>query len=102
MMMDLYNIIAANGRLVAAGLPVAPEANVNDGLLDAVLVPKRPAAEMALVIAEMLLGKHLAGVRSFAAEQKKSLSGRCRGCGSMRMANWSEMSRLFSKFFLAR
>jgi hypothetical protein len=34
--------------------------------------------------------------------QKRSLSGRAQGCGSMQMANWSEMSQLFSKFFLAR
>ena len=61
LMIDLYNIIIANGRFVAAGLPIAPEANVSDGLLDVVLVPKRPAAEMALLIAEMLLGKHLSG-----------------------------------------
>jgi diacylglycerol kinase (ATP) len=61
LMIDLYNIIVANGRFVAAGLPIAPEASVNDGLLDVVLVPKRSAAEMALLIAEMLLGKHLAG-----------------------------------------
>jgi len=61
LMIDLYNIIVANGRFVAAGLPIAPEANVSDGLLDVVLVPKRPAAEMALLIAEMLLGKHLSG-----------------------------------------
>jgi diacylglycerol kinase (ATP) len=61
LMIDLYSIIIANGRFVAAGLPIAPEANVSDGLLDVVLVPKRPAAEMALLIAEMLLGKHLSG-----------------------------------------
>lgn len=58
---DLYNIIIANGQFVAAGLPIAPQASISDGLLDVVLVPKRPAAEMALLIAEMLLGKHLAG-----------------------------------------
>jgi diacylglycerol kinase (ATP) len=61
LMLDLYNIIIANGRFVAAGLPIAPQADVRDGLLDVVLVPKRPAAEMALLIAEMFLGKHLAG-----------------------------------------
>ncbi len=56
---DLYNVIVANGRFVAGGLPIAPQANLNDGLLDVVLVPKRPAAEMALLAAEMLLGKHI-------------------------------------------
>lgn len=30
LMIDLYNMIIANGRFVAAGLPIAPEANVSD------------------------------------------------------------------------
>jgi len=32
---------------------------VDDGLLDLVLVPKRPMSKIALVTARMLLGKHL-------------------------------------------
>ncbi len=56
---DVYNVIVANGQFVAGGLPIAPQADPSDGLLDAVLIPKRPAAEMALLAAEMLLGKHL-------------------------------------------
>jgi diacylglycerol kinase (ATP) len=59
LVMDLYNVIVANGRFVAGGLPIAPQADLSDGLLDIVLVPKRSAAEMALLAAEMLLGKHL-------------------------------------------
>jgi len=59
LVVDLYNVIVTNGRFVAGGLPIAPEADPGDGLLDAVLIPKRPAAEMALLAAEMLLGKHL-------------------------------------------
>ncbi len=47
------------GQFVAGGLPIAPQADPSDGLLDAVLIPKRSAAEMALLAAEMLLGKHL-------------------------------------------
>ena len=59
LVIDLYNVIVANGRFVACGLPIAPLADPGDGLLDAVLIPKRSAAEMALLAAEMLLGKHL-------------------------------------------
>lgn len=59
LMLDLYNVIVANGRFVAGGLPIAPEADPRDGLLDIVLVPRRSAPEMALLIAEMFLGKHL-------------------------------------------
>lgn len=57
--LDLYNAIIANGRFVAGGTPVAPEAAVDDGLLDVVLVPQRPMAEMAVMAAQMLLGAHL-------------------------------------------
>jgi diacylglycerol kinase (ATP) len=57
--MDLYNVVIANGRFVAGGLPIAPNANLSDGLLDVVLIPKRPVPEMALLAAEILLGKHL-------------------------------------------
>ena len=56
---DLYNVIVANGQFVAGGVPIAPQADPGDGLLDALLIPKRSAAEMALLAAEMLLGKHL-------------------------------------------
>jgi diacylglycerol kinase (ATP) len=56
---ELYNVVIANGRFVAGGLPIAPEANPGDGLLDLVLIPKRPAPVMALLATEILLGKHL-------------------------------------------
>ena len=56
---DLYNVIIANGSFVAAGLPIAPNADPSDGLLDLVLIPKLPKPEMALLAAEMVLGKHL-------------------------------------------
>ena len=57
--LDLYNIIVANGRFVAGGLPVAPEAESNDGLLDVILIPKGSAAEMVLLAAQIVLGNHL-------------------------------------------
>ena len=57
--LDLYNAIIANGRYVAGGTPVAPEASINDGLLDLVLVPEKPMGDIAAMIAQMLLGKHL-------------------------------------------
>jgi len=54
----VYNVVIANGRFVAGGLPVAPEADPSDGLLDVMLIPKRRPAEMALLAAEIILGKH--------------------------------------------
>ena len=57
--LELYNVVVANGTYVAGGLPVAPEADPADGLLDVVLVPKRSAAEIALLAAQIVLGNHL-------------------------------------------
>ena len=59
MALDLYNVVIANGRYVAGGLPIAPRANPADGLLDVILIRARPAPEMALLAARVLLGKHL-------------------------------------------
>src|SRR5207244_12915674 len=52
------DVVIANVRCVAGGLPVSPEADPSDGLLDVILIPKRRAAEMALLAAEIILGKH--------------------------------------------
>jgi diacylglycerol kinase (ATP) len=54
----LYNLIIANGRFAAGGLPIAPKADPSDSLLDVVLIPKRSAPEMALLAAAIILGKH--------------------------------------------
>jgi diacylglycerol kinase (ATP) len=56
---ELYNVIIANGRYVAGGLPIAPRAHLADGLLDIVLIPAHPMAEIVLLAAQMVLGKHL-------------------------------------------
>jgi diacylglycerol kinase (ATP) len=57
--LDLYNVVVANGRYVAGGIPVAPEADLADGLLDIVLIAERGPAELAILAAQILLGKHL-------------------------------------------
>ena len=59
LMIELYNVIVANGQFVAGGLPIAPQADLRDGLLDVILVPRRSPAKMMLLAAEMLLGNHL-------------------------------------------
>lgn len=56
---SLYNVIIGNGRYVAGGIPVAPEASPDDGLLDLVLIPERPVADLALLAPQMLMGNHL-------------------------------------------
>ncbi len=57
--LDLYNVVIANGRYVAGGTLIAPEAAVDDGLLDIILIPENPAMDLALVAAQIALGKHL-------------------------------------------
>jgi diacylglycerol kinase (ATP) len=59
LMLDLYNVVVANGRYVGAGTLIAPEASIDDGLLDIVLIPQRSAAELALLAAQVALGTHL-------------------------------------------
>ena len=57
--LDLYNVVIANGRYVAGGTFIAPEASLDDGLLDIILIQKRSAAELALLAAQVVVGAHL-------------------------------------------
>jgi diacylglycerol kinase (ATP) len=56
---SLYNVIVGNGRFVAGGIPIAPEAEPDDGLLDLVLIPERPVTDLALLAPQILMGNHL-------------------------------------------
>src|SRR4051794_21164550 len=58
-MLDLYNVVVANGRYVGGGTLIAPEAAIDDGLLDVILIQQRSAAELALLAAQVALGTHL-------------------------------------------
>jgi diacylglycerol kinase (ATP) len=51
--------VIANGRYVAGGMLIAPEASIDDGLLDVVLIPQNDAGNLALLAAQILLGNHL-------------------------------------------
>jgi len=57
--LSLYNVVIANGRYVAGGRLIAPEASVDDGLLDVVLVQERSTPELALLAAQVVFGAHL-------------------------------------------
>lgn len=57
--LDVYNVVVANGRFVAGGTLIAPEAAIDDGMLDIVIVPRREGVELALVAAQIALGQHL-------------------------------------------
>jgi diacylglycerol kinase (ATP) len=68
---DLYNVLVANGRFVAGGVPIAPTADPADGKLEVVLIPKLGPAEMALLAAEILLGKHLSSHATIFRQARK-------------------------------
>jgi diacylglycerol kinase (ATP) len=74
---ELYNVVVANGRFVAGGLPIAPSADPSDGLLEVVLIPKLCAPEIALLAAEIVLGKHLSS-KATVFRQAKKISVRSR------------------------
>jgi diacylglycerol kinase (ATP) len=57
--METYNIIVSNGRFVAAGIPVAPHSKLDDGLLDVMIVPNVTGGQIALLVPQVLLGRHL-------------------------------------------
>jgi diacylglycerol kinase (ATP) len=57
--MEIYNLVISNGRYVAAGIPVAPQARLNDGLLDVMIAPATAIPNLALLLPQVLLGRHL-------------------------------------------
>jgi diacylglycerol kinase (ATP) len=59
LMLDLYNVVVANGRYVGGGTLIAPEASLDDGLLDIILIQQRSAPELALLAAQVTVGAHL-------------------------------------------
>jgi diacylglycerol kinase (ATP) len=71
--LELYNVVVANAIYVAGGLPVAPEADPADGLLDIILIPKLSAPEIVVLTAQILLGNHL-GSQAIIFRRTKHLS----------------------------
>jgi diacylglycerol kinase (ATP) len=58
--LHLYNMVVANARYVAGGIPIAPKAQLNDGLADVIIVPAASILELAVLGPQILLGAHLA------------------------------------------
>jgi diacylglycerol kinase (ATP) len=54
-----YNVIVANGRYVANGVPIAPSARIDDGLADLIVLPVASLPQLALLAQATLAGKHL-------------------------------------------
>ena len=56
--LDTYNIVISNGRFVAAGIPVAPQSKLDDGLLDLMIAPATTIPQLAILVPQVLLGRH--------------------------------------------
>lgn len=54
-----YNVVVSNARYVAAGIPVAPQAEIDDGLLDVLIVPETSIPQLAVLVPQVLLGRHV-------------------------------------------
>jgi diacylglycerol kinase (ATP) len=54
-----FNVIIANARFVAGGIPVAPKALLDDGLADVLIIPAASMPQLALLVPQVLLGAHM-------------------------------------------
>jgi len=56
--LETYNLVVSNGRYVASGIPVAPQAVLDDGLLDVMIAPATTIPQLAVLVPTVLLGRH--------------------------------------------
>jgi diacylglycerol kinase (ATP) len=56
--LDLTNVVVANGRFLGGGIPVAPLAEPDDGLLDVMVLPALSAAGLFGLVPRVLMGRH--------------------------------------------
>lgn len=54
-----YSVIVANGRFAGGGIPVAPGARPDDGLLDLIVIECGPLRRIPGLVASVLRGRHL-------------------------------------------
>jgi diacylglycerol kinase (ATP) len=57
--LSAYNLVVANARFVGGGVPVAPRAQPDDGLVDLVVFKATPMARLLTLVPKALLGEHL-------------------------------------------
>lgn len=57
--LDTYNVVVSNGRYVASGIPAAPQAVLDDGLLDVMISPATTLPQLAVLVPTVLLGRHV-------------------------------------------
>lgn len=56
--LETYNLVISNGRYVASGIPVAPKAVLDDGLLEVMIAPATTIPQLAVLVPTVLLGRH--------------------------------------------
>lgn len=56
--LETYNVVVSNGRYVAAGIPVSPQAVIDDGMLDVMIAPATTMGQLAVLLPQVLLGRH--------------------------------------------
>lgn len=57
--LETYNIVISNGRYVASGIPAAPKAVLDDGLLDVMISPAATLPQLAVLVPTVLMGLHM-------------------------------------------
>jgi diacylglycerol kinase (ATP) len=56
--LDLTNVVVANGKFLGGGIPVAPLAELDDGLLDVMVLPALSAVRLFGLVPHVLMGRH--------------------------------------------
>ena len=56
---ETYNVVVSNGRYVAGGIPAAPQARLDDGLFDVMIVPAASIPRLAVLVPLVLVGRHV-------------------------------------------
>ncbi len=72
-----YGVVVSNGRYAAGGIPVAPRARADDGLLDVLLIPAAGLADAGVLAGQVAAGTHLEEserVRSFRVPRLRIVS----------------------------
>lgn len=72
-----YWILACNNGVIGTGMKIAPEAKINDGLLDLVLVEKIPKLQLAINLPKVFKGTHIK-VKGFSVSKVRTIELSCR------------------------
>ena len=56
--MDAWSLVVTNGGSIAGGIRVAPDARLDDGRVELMVIPEMPMTTLALVLPKILLGQH--------------------------------------------